>query len=308
MLRCPINVRFGKVSVRFCYSASMSAVYESFVQVVEQGSVSAAARVLGVPRPTVSRRLARLEERLGERLVRRTGREVTITRAGHLLYQRVRAPLDALATAEREFVDRQDAPRGLVRVSIPPLLALAVAPLVLALRTRFPDIALDVVGATRFVDLVGEGFDVAVRAGVLSDSDLVQRRLGWMRAGLWAAPAYLADRGTPQTVEDLAAHTLLRGRDQNDAPRTWWPLRGGGRVPVDGAFCTNDRALLRAVCSGGGGIALLAEIPPLDPSLIPVLPEVGARVGLHVVYAERALLPPRVRVVIDAIMRAFATR
>jgi len=280
--------------------------YDALIHVVEQGSVSAAARVLGVPRPTVSRRLARLEERLGERLVRRGPRDITVTRAGRQLYRRVRGPLDALAAAERELVDRRDAPSGLLRIAIPPLLAEPMAGFLLAFQQSWPDVQLEVLTETRFVDLTSEGFDVALRAGVLSQPDLVQRRLLTMRVRAWASRDYLARAGTPMVAADLPQHALLRGYDATNAVRTWWPLRGGGRLPVDGAFCTNDRALLRAACSAGAGIALLTDVPTPPPDLVPVVPEVGATIRLHVIYPERELLPARARVFIDAVVRFYA--
>ena len=281
-------------------------VYQAFVLVVEQGSVSAAARVLGVPRPTVSRRLARLEERLGERLIRRGARQVTVTRAGRQLYQKVRGPLDRLAAAAREILDQPDAPRGLLRVAIPPLLAEPLAPLLLDFQGRYSGVALEVLTETRFVELTAEGFDVALRAGVLRNPALVQRKLLTMHAGAYAAPSYLAARGTPRNVAELAPHSLLRGYGARNDPRRWWPLADGGRLPVGGTFLSNDRSLLRAACVAGHGIALLADVPRLDPSLVPVLPEVGARMALHVVYPERELLPPRSRVFIDAVVEFFA--
>jgi len=279
--------------------------YEAFVQVIEQGSVSAAARVLGVPRPTVSRRLARLEQRLGERLFRRGARKVIVTRAGQELYQRVRTPLGQLAAAEREIIDRSNAPRGLLKVAIPPLLAIPLAPMLLEFQQRYPQVALEVFTETRFVELTAEGFDVALRGGVLRNPDLVQRRLLTMRAGLYASPEYLAARGEPRELVKLPMHVLLRSYSARDEPRVWWPLRDGGRVPVEGSFVTNDRALLRAACTGGHGIALLAAVPPLDPRLIQVLPEVAAQFGLHVVYPERSLLPPRSRAFIDMVVAFF---
>ncbi len=279
--------------------------YEAFVQVVEQGSVSAAARALGVPRPTVSRRLARLEERLGERLIRRGTRRMQVTRVGRQLYQRVRGPLAALASAEQEVRDRSEAPRGLLRVAVPPLLAGPLAPVLRRFQERYPDVSLEVVAGTAFVDLTAEGFDVALRGGVLRDPDLVQRRLLTMRIGLYASRGYLQGAGTPRDVGELAGHALLRGTTADGTPRTWWPLRGGGRLPVGGGFVTNDRTLLREVCAAGAGIALLSDVPALPADLVPLLPEIGARVDLHVVYPERGLLPPRARVFVDAVVEAL---
>ncbi|MCO4769705.1 MAG: LysR family transcriptional regulator [Deltaproteobacteria bacterium] len=280
-------------------------VYEAFVQVVEQGSVSAAARVLGVPRPTVSRRVARLEERLGERLVRRGAREVTVTRVGRTLYQRIRGPMDKLAAAEREVLDRSDAPRGLLRVAVPPALTHSLTPLWARLMDSYPEVELEVLSETRFVELTDEGFDVALRGGRSSNPDLVQRKLMTTRAGLWAAPSYLARFGTPRHVQDLASHRLLRGYTSRNEPQKRWPLVDGGSFAVSGPFSSNDTTQLRGACADGLGIALLSEIPPLHPSLVSLLPEVGLTLHLHVIYPERALLPPRVRAFIDLAVPFF---
>jgi len=280
-------------------------VYEAFVQVVEQGSVSAAARVLGVPRPTISRRVARLEERLGERLVRRGAREVTVTRVGRALYQRVRGPLEQLAAAEREVLDRSDAPRGLLRVAVPPALTSALAPLWAELRDRYPEIELEVLSETRFVELTDEGCDVALRGGTTSNPDLVQRRLMTSQVRLWASPEYLDRFGVPRTVADLADHRLLRGYTSRNEPQKRWPLRDGGSFAVGGYFASNDTSQLRSACSAGMGIALLSELPPVPPSLVPLLPDVGLTLHLHAVYPERALLPPRVRAFIDLAVPFF---
>ena len=280
--------------------------YQAFVQVVEQGSLSAAARALGVPRPTVSRRLARLEERLGERLVQRGARQAVITRAGQELYQQIRGPLGVLLAAEQAVRDRSEAPRGLLKVAMPPLLAAPLAPALVALQALHPHLAVEVFTETRFVDLAAEGFDVALRAGVLRTPALVQRRLHTMQVGLYAAPRYLEAHGTPRTVGALAQHRLLRGHTATDTPRTHWPLVDGGTVPVDGDFVTNDRELLRAACAAGHGLALLSDIPAVPAPLVPVLPRVGARLGLYVVYPDRPLLPPRTRVFVDAMVRFFA--
>ncbi len=282
--------------------------YEAFMQIVEQGSVSAAARVLGVPRPTVSRRLARLEERVGERLIQRGSRKVVITRAGRALYQRVRGPLAELQAAERSIADAAETPKGLLRVAIPPLMATPLTQTLLTFRRDYPEVSLEIFTETRFASLTAEGFDVAIRGGVLRNPDLIQRRLVTLGVGLVASPDYLARKGLPKQVSDLADHDLLRSTDKRDRPRAWWPLRDGGRIPVSGSFVTNDRRLLQATATSGQGIALLSEdqygLPVQTGALVHVLPHaVGAEIGLYVVYPDRALLPARSRVFVDAVVQ-----
>ena len=155
----------------------------------------------------------------------------------------------------------------------------------------------------------GMTYDLAIRGGTLRNSDLIQRRLATLDVGLFASPAYIRRHGTPSTAADLARHVLLRSHDTGDKPRTRWPLRGGGSVRVDGSFVTNDRILLRAAAVAGRGIALLtaAHASPMGDQLEQVLQqEVGTHIGLHVVYPERALLPARARVFIDAVVGFFS--
>lgn len=278
--------------------------YEAFVAVVEQGSISAAARVLGVPRPTVSRRLTRLEERLGERLVVR-GRESVPTRVGRELLERVAGPMAQIGAAEQALQEQASTPSGLLRVALSPQMALALAPMLPSFRERYPAVRLDLRTEGRFVDLTAGGFDVALRGGVLRQPDLVQRRLFTLRAGLYAHPDYVARNGQPRGPEELSSHRLLRAHGARGEPRTRWPLRTGGSIGVDGAFTTDDRTLLRAAVMQGLGIGLLTHLPVLPPELVPVCPAVGAEVGVFVVYPDRELLPPRTRAFVDAVVAWF---
>ncbi len=281
--------------------------YDAFVHTIEQGSISAAARILDLPRPTVSRRLQRLEERLGERLVSRGSRRISPTSTGQRLYESIRAPLAQLAAAEQELRDRGEAPRGLVRVAVPPLLAPSLGPLMADFRYACPDVALDVRTEVRHVDLAREGFDVAIRGGTLRDPELVQRRLIDLEVSAWASDAYIQAHGEPRHPDELASHALLRGMDADGQPRRFWPLHGGGGVPVDGAFVTDDRALLRSATAAGLGISLLGGIPtpPVNVRRV-VVPQIGTVIGLHVVYPSRRLLPPRTRAFVDAVVAWFA--
>ena len=286
------------------------AAYAAFLGVVEAGSVSAAARALDQPRPTVSRRLAQLEAHLGVRLVHRGARTVVVTREGEALYERVRPLLEALREAEQAVRQTDPRPRGLLRLSLSPLMSQALAGALCDFRTRYPEVQLEVVVEGRYVDLRTERFDVAIRGGVLPDSDLVQRLLIRSSAFPVASPDYLRRRGSPETPEALTAHECLLGYDQDGQPRRVWPVRGGGTVPVSGGFVSNDRALLRIAAAAGQGIALLSEVnarSALDAgALVPVLPErVGVDISLNIVFTERAFLAPRVRCFVELIVAAF---
>jgi DNA-binding transcriptional LysR family regulator len=280
--------------------------YEAFVAVVRRGNITLAAHELRQPRATVSRSLARLEADLAVALVTRTTRRVVPTAAGQRLYERVAPLLDEWTAMEQEAREDAREVRGAVRVSVLPLLAPALASVCGALAKDHPGLRIEVVANVRLVDLRSEGFDVAIWAGDVRDPDLVCRRLAVGQVGLFATPAYLSRRGVPAGPEQLAEHDLLRGHNSRNQPRTWWPLRSGGRVRVDGAFVTNDHVLLKAAALQGQGIALLAYHDVRDAvaegRLVPVLAaEVGNTAVAWVVIAQRALIPMRLRTFLEAI-------
>lgn len=277
---------------------------EGFVAIVEAGSVSAAARELGVPRATLSRQLSRLEEHLGVRLISRSTRRLVTTRAGQELYQRARQIVADTREAEQAIRAMDDVPRGLLRISAPSSPTGSVAKLVADFLHQFPLVQVEVLAENRHVDLVGEGIDVALRGGVISDPNLIQRILLRGRHTAMASPSYLERAGTPQTLEDLQTHACLVGFAGGHRPHRRWPLRSGGTVEVNGVHASNDLDCLRLWCLAGLGIALVPEELLLDEvecgQLVPVLAgEVGQETALAVVYPDRAFLQPHVRAFID---------
>jgi DNA-binding transcriptional LysR family regulator len=286
--------------------------FEVFVAVVDAGSISAAARLRCEPRETVSRQLARLEERLGVRLLHRETRRLTPTAAGQELYARARPLVVAAREAEAAVKRLDDVPRGLVRVSVAPGGAAFVADALLAFLRDHPEVSLEVHLSSRHVDLVAEGFDVALRAGVVYDEALVARRLLSTEVVAVASPAYLARCGTPTGPEDLALHSGLLGMTAGERPARGWPARSGDDVPVSGRLASNDPALLLVAALAGDGIALLPRLiagPALDDGrLVPVLPDViGAERWLSAVYVERSYLPAKVSALLDH-LSAWAAR
>ena len=287
---------------------------ETFVAVVEGGTFSAAARALGLPVSTVSRQVSRLEERLGVRLLNRTTRRVTTTPPGQTYFERCRRIVAETREAEEEVASMHGEPRGLLRISAPPsgLRATLVEDLVAAFLARYPQIAVELVAESRYVDLVAEGYDLALRGGILRDSALTARRLIRMRTGLVASPAYLARRGRPRRVADLARHDLLVQRAPGRQPR--WPLSPRGSIPVRGRLITNDMAISRAAAIAGLGIAYLPLVlvdQELEAGGVePVLPNAVGRDtdGLHMVYPQGRLLAARVRAFIDFAVAFFADR
>lgn len=287
--------------------------YLLFATTVELGSITAAATALGLSRPTLSRRLAALEERLGLALLHRTTRRLAPTPAGRRLYDRMRPLLEEMRHVEAQLVEERDAVTGRLRVSAPPVLAPELARLLVGLRREHPGLEVDLVADIRWVDLRTDAIDVAVRAGRIRDRDLVQRRLATADVSAVASPGYLARRRAPAQVEELAAHALLRGHGPDGAPQSWWPLRNGERVAVSGGFTSNDQLALREAALADGGVALLSEVEGeaalADGRLVRVLPEVlGTPIRLHAVYARRRLQPARVRVFVEALVTWFADR
>ena len=284
--------------------------YQAFVAVVDSQSISAAARTLGVPRPTLSRRLLRLEADLGVQLLVRSTRRILPTRIGERLYQRVMPLMQRFQALEQDLLDEVSEPSGNLRVSVPPLIAPGLAPLCAQLHERHPKLTVELVATLRFVDLNAEGFEVALRGGQLRDPSLVCRALYPSDVRAVATPTYLADN-PPQNIEDLEHHQLLLGQTQDGRTRQWWPRQDGGRIRVRGRFVTNDRQLLKAMVLADQGIALLSRQncgdALEDGRLKRVLPDtVGTTMSLYVVYAQRTVLPPRVRVFVDAAVAHFS--
>lgn len=279
----------------------------AFTTTIETASLSAAARTLGVPRATIGRRLARLEEKVGTRLLRRTTRALALTDAGEAFYRHARIALDAVAQAEAS-VRRGDGPiRGTLRVSVPPIEAPGFHAMISEFARAHPEVRIHVNASTRHVDLLREGYDLALRAGTIREPGLVVRTL--LRDALIAvaSPRYLEIHGTPRSVRALRQHRCLTGFERGEVPRTNWPRRNGGKVRIESHFVSNDMKLLADAAVQGLGIALLPmtlTAPLLERGdLVQVLREsIGLEARVALVYPEKELLPPQVRAFIDAVV------
>jgi DNA-binding transcriptional LysR family regulator len=277
----------------------------AFVKIVEARSLSRAALELGVPRATLGRRLARLETRLSTRLLRRTTRSIAITDAGELLYQRARLVLEAVAQAEASVRNPDDAVRGDLRISVPPLNTPEFGAMLLAFAARYPEVRLHVDYSTRHVDLHREGYDVAIRGSNLPiEPGLIAKVLGRGRLVAVASPAYLKANGTPTSVRDLLRHRCLMGFARGTHAQTHWPRQSGKPVKVQGVLFTNDLLLLAQAAAEGAGIAMLPTFitQPLieTKELVHVLPTIlGAESRASIVFAERELMAPQVRAFVD---------
>lgn len=278
----------------------------AFTRTVEAKSLSRAAAELGVPRATVSRRLMRLEERLGTRLLRRTTRSLVLTPSGDTFYRHARIVLDAVKSAEQSVRNEGTEIIGDLRVSVPPLLDEGFFAMITGFAKAHPRVRLQVHFSSRHVDLRRDGYDVALRAGSEFEPGLVARTLGRTQVIGVASPEYLAEHGTPRRRKDLAAHRCLLGFSRGELPQAHWPV-AGAQVHVEGVFVSNEIRLLADAAVRGLGIALVPRMLVDDAlaagTLVQVLPgllEVESRMAI--VYPERELVPPQVRAFVDAVV------
>ncbi|HSI48580.1 MAG TPA: LysR family transcriptional regulator [Ideonella sp.] len=279
---------------------------EAFVQVVERGGFSAAARVLGMTPSAISKLVGRLEARLGTQLVHRSTRKLQLSAEGQQFYERAVQVLADLDEAERA-AGADAEPRGRVTLNTSVSFGTHVlVPLVPRFLAQHPQLSLDVALTDRVIDLMDERADIAIRWGPLPASDLVARRLGETGQVIVGSPAYLAERGTPQQPADLAAHHLLDFSYRRRMPD--WPLLLGSKpldVPVRGRIRASDGETLRNLALAGAGLARLSRYHiqhDLDAGrLIPVLERFNPdeRAPIHAVYLGRSeRLPARVRAVL----------
>lgn len=279
-----------------------------FARAVETGSFSAAGRDLGLGQPNVSRYVAALEDHLQTRLLHRSTRKLSLTPEGERYYADVRRILDAVEESESSFRDSVD-PSGLLRVACPTALAHAfVLPHVPAFLERYPRLTLDLQINDRYVNLIDEGTELAIRIGHLEDSALRARRVGMYERVFVASHEYLAKRGVPQTPEDLREHdcviyTLL-------SSGATWRLRDGD-IPVSGRLRVNSPDAVRAAVIAGLGIghgpAWLFEEGLQSGRLQFILTGHSApAVPVQIVYVANRLLPTRAIVFIDFIADVFS--
>lgn len=271
--------------------------FQAFVAVCDRGSITAGAAELGVPRATVSRSLTRLEQELGVRLLHRSTRSLTQTAAGTELYKRARRIVDDALAARRAVAAMDGVPRGLLRLSVPADMTADLGGVLVGFLAKYPEVELEVVGTSRFVDLVAEGFDAALRGGSLTNGSLIARRLLSIEHFAYASQEYLDAHGIPSTLDELAEHRCIRTFTRGTVPATHWPLWTGGKVAVGGRLSCNALSMVESAILAHQGIGLLPYRPA---GAQVVLPDLLGHVGhLAVVYPERALLPAKVRVLVD---------
>jgi DNA-binding transcriptional LysR family regulator len=282
-----------------------------FVHVADGGGFTAAAKALGVPKSTVSRALVRLEHKLGVRLVQRTSRSVALTDAGRTYYDRVRGAVASVSDASADVVDMEAEPRGTIRITAPADVGQALlAGVVASFSAKYPKVIFEVSLVSRVVDLVAEGFDLAIRASPLRDSSLVARKLGDSSLGLFASPEYLERRGTPTTVDDLATHDFVAFSSLGLG--TTLPLTGPHgevRVEVHGSIAADDLFFIRRVVAAGAGIGMVPLYFSACTSeeeltgLRRILPEWTLRgAGISIVAPSARQEPRRVKLFREALL------
>lgn len=283
---------------------------EVFARVVAIGSLSGAGRELGLSPAGVSKRLKRLEEDLGARLLQRTTRQISLTEEGQAYYERIGPLLAAIEEAEAFVTRRSDAVRGTLKVSAPTSFGrMHIAPHINDFMQAYPDLALNLQLNDEFVDIVGEGFDLSIRIGELTDSSLVARKLGSVRRVLCASPGYIARHGRPETLADLAGHICLPPHN-NDTWRLDGP-EGPVSYRPQGPLRTNSSEVIREAVIGGAGIALRStwDVGPelARGDLVQVLPAYGGSrdTGIFALYASRRFMPAKIRVFIDFLVKLY---
>ena len=286
-----------------------------FASVAELGSFSRAAERLGLPKSTVSRRLAALEQRLGERLLTRTTRRQSLTEFGLQLLEHARQVASEVEAVAALSERRQATPSGRLRVSMPSDFAsLLLADTLAAFVALYPAIRLDLDLSPRRVDLLGEGFDVALRMGQLpDDASLAARRLAVFSFGLYAAPNYLAEHGDPQHPDDLVRYEAVHLLMANGEAATWTLSQGDERwqgSPPGRVSANAPELLIKFACAGAGIAAVpdhFAAAEVRRGALRRVLP--GWCLPSHTAWAvfpERKLMPVKTRVFIDMLQTALA--
>lgn len=286
----------------------------AFVTVYDTGSFSSAADRLGVPRSTVSRAVAALEESLGVLLFHRTTRKVSPSTAGTALYDRVVPSLAALEASLTDLPERNDAPSGILRVTATADIGtMVLAEVVTRFTSRYPGTQVQVHLTSKVVDLVRHSFDLAVRvaAGPLRDSSLVARKVGSLAIQLYASPAYLARRGVPRSPEDLQNHDVV---GFHDAP----PLilhNAGSKTVVDAKprVSGDDMFFVREVLKAGGGVGALpsfmADAEVTAGTLARVMPRWVSRTGnVYLVHPGRKHLPRKVTAFRDLLTEMLRQR
>lgn len=270
-----------------------------FVEVVDAGSFTKAAKRLGIPLSTASAKVARLEETLGATLLQRTTRQVQVTETGQLYYAHCLRALDALTEAEQLINSTTDEPRGQLRITTPVDVAqFVMADVVDSFVTAYPEVSVELVVTNRKVDLIAEGVDLAVRVGPLEDSNLIARKFISSQIGLFASPEYLDRKGTPTTASDLKDHTMVRMMLDRGRNRYLDMFFGQLNLAETARVTADDISTIRAFIEAGIGIGLVPSFA--SSGLVQVLPQLTTEPSIaYLVYPEQRFVPSKIRAFIN---------
>lgn len=286
-----------------------------FARVVQVGSFTAAAKLLELPKSTVSRKVSALETRLGTRLLQRTTRSVALTEAGRIYHEHCLRILAEVEASERAMSSYQDEPRGLLRVTAP-LRMRFLGGLFAELLRKYPELRVELVCTDRTLSLVDEGFDMAIRAGALEDSSLIARKLGHAEQVVVASPAYLLRHGEPDHPRALRRHQgLLFGSGGKGGGPAWTLTKGDEQVPASpqARLQANDFDVIHAAAVAGHGVAVLPALMVGDDLTAGRLRRVlepwrPPGVPLHAVYPSAQHLAPKVAALVGLMLERAAAR
>jgi DNA-binding transcriptional LysR family regulator len=286
----------------------------AFARTASLGSYTAAARSLSVSPSAVSKSVQRLEEQLKVRLFTRTTRSLTLTPEGKDLQERTLRLLQEVEQIEQAAAIARAEPAGVMRITAPlPIGTHILAPALPRFRERYPKLAIDLRMGDRYTDMIEEGIDVALRVGALGDSRLISRTLAPHRLCAFASPGYLARRGTPRVIDDLAGHECVNFRYQSSGQLLRWPFQVGERMvemtPEAGITIDATDGML-ATLAAGGGIGVVPTYAAAwyvaEGSLVPVLPDLAVeRFVITAVWPESRRGSPNVRAFIEFLLEIF---
>ena len=282
-----------------------------FARVVETKSFTAAARALGISKSAVSKQISALEDRLGARLLNRTTRRLALTEIGAAFYDRCSRLVAEAEEAELEVTRMMAEPRGELKVNAPYSFGINhVAPRLASFMAANPAVCVDLTLDDRYVDLVADGYDLAIRIGNLADSSLIARKLGSTRVQLVAAPGYWARRGMPKSPHDLVDHECLIYSYRRLG--TLWQL-GSEAVRISGRMQANNGDVLRRVAVAGHGVALLPSFIIWEDvragRLVPALEgHEPSPLGIYAVYPHSRHLSAKVRAFVDYLAGQYGER
>lgn len=282
---------------------------ETFIAVIDEGSFTAAARILDASKAHVSRQINQLESRLGTQLIKRSTRKLALTETGRAYYERCKGIVSQMMEVEQAIIDQREMPIGTLKITVAGAFGeLYIAPCAADFIKKYPGINIDIDFSNRLVDLVAEGYDVAIRAGVLKDSSLMARKIAKRRLIVCGTRDYFDVYGQPREINDLKNHNCLVG-----TLPTWRFRQKNGRhtdIKVDGSWHSNNGHALMAAARKGIGLIQLPEFYVFDDirsgRLLPVLEEFEpADTAEWALYPSSKHLSPKVRLFIDHLVSHF---